>query len=341
MSDNTIYDVARKAGVSASTVSRVINQRAGVNSETTRKVNHALNELNFRPRWKAAPAKSIGVIVHPHHECLANPFVSTLLSAISEMLFAEGYTVQLIPRKQSDSSINGLAGLVSTHTIQGVIIIPMHQFYGLSERLSAEHFNVPHVVIGMEQHDTAEDCSYYRIGTDDITSGKQLATFLLRQNLKTFEIVSPDQRDCCHSKRILGILSSLKKAGIDPQSIPIHEYSDVTVSNGKAAAAEIATQPELPDAVIVTDSSLAMGFCAGCIQAGIHIPDDMSIVGFEDADELETTAPPLTAMKQPTRKMGEMAVQLLLAQIHEQALDNIPGMLKHSLVIRNSVTLGR
>lgn len=336
MSDNTIYDVAKMAGVSVSTVSRVINQRSGVNSETTRKVNLALNHLEFRPRWKAAPPKSVGIVIYPHHDCLVNSYFSLLISAISEALFAEGYIVQLIPRLQSNSSVSSLNGLAMNNMIQGIIAIPSRQFYGFSERLDEEQINIPHVVIGLEQYEDIPRDSGFRVGTDDVAAGRQIATFLLRQNYRRFAIVSPDRQDLSHNRRIRGILESLATEGIAPENVPIHEYFDVTMANGEVAAAEIFTQPELPEAVILTDSTLAMGFCCGCLNAGISIPQQLAVAGFEDNNELAITAPPLTAMKQPTRKMGEMAVQLLLGRIHGKTLEGSLGLLKHSLVIRNS-----
>lgn len=338
MSDNTIYDVAQMAGVSASTVSRVINQRSGVNEETSRKVNDALNKLKFRPRWKAAPPKSIGVVVHPHHNCLSNHFTATLLSAISEALFAEGYIVQLIPRLQSNSSLNSLNRLAITNTIQGIIIIPMHQFYGLSERLDEEQINIPHVAIGPEKHEETAFDFNCRVGADDVAAGRQLVTFLLRQNYRRFAIVAPDRRDQTHDRRVRGILETLAEENIDRGSVAIHEYADVTTANGEAAAIEIATCAELPEVVILTDSTLALGFCYGCARMGISIPSQLAVVGFEDDAELATAAPSLTAMRQPTRKMGELAVQILLGRIHGQVLDNQPGLLKHSLAIRNSTS---
>lgn len=337
MSDNTIYDVAQMAGVSASTVSRVINQRSGVNEETSRKVNDALNKLKFRPRWKAAPPKSIGVVVHPHRNCLSNHFSATLISAISEALFAEGYVVQLIPRLQSNSSLASLNSLAITNTIQGLIIIPMHQFYGLSERLEEEQINIPHVAIGPEKpEEVAFD--FNRVGSDDMAAGRQLATFLLRQNYRRFSIVAPDRRDQSHDRRIRGILETLAEENIDPGCVPIHEYADVTTANGEAAAIEIATCAKLPEAVILTDSTLALGFCYGCARMGISIPSQLAVAGFEDDEELATAAPSMTAMRQPTRKMGELAVQILLGRIHGRNLDNLPGLLKHSLAIRNSTS---
>ena len=338
MSDNTIYDVAKMAGVSASTVSRVINQRSGVNSETTNKVNLALNRMNFRPRWKATPPKSIGVVIHPHRDCLANPFSSVLISAISEALFAEGYIVQLIPRLQSNSSMNSLKNLAMTNMIQGIIVIPSHQFYGLSEKLNAENISIPHVVIGLEQHEDITKGSLCRVGTDDLAAGRQIAAFLLRQNYRRFAIVSPDRRSFAHGQRIQGILETLATEGIDPASVPVHEYSDVTSANGEAAAAEIASETDLLEAVILTDSTLAMGFSYGCVKAGISIPRQLAVAGFEDNNELATTAPPLTVMKQPTRKMAELTVQLLLGRIHGQVLGDPPGLLRHALVIRESTT---
>lgn len=336
MSKHTIYDVARLAGVSASTVSRVINQHAGVNNKTMERVRDALKQTDFRPRWKAAPPKSVGVIVHPHRECLADPFNANLISSISESLFAEGYIIQLIPGTQSNTTLENLSILASMHTIQGVIVIPMHLLYGMGDRLLEEHITLPNVVIGLEQHEMIERDSFCRVGVDDVAAGKQIATFLYRQNHRNFEIVCPIRKDCAHDRRIKGVLDALDSEGVDTEKIQIHEYDDTTIENGEVAAAEIVSQPELPDAVIITNGVLAMGFTRGCTQMGIKVPEDMSVVGFEDDEELVATSPPLTAMRQPTRKMGELAVQLLLQQIHDAKVMEQPKLLKHSLIIRDS-----
>lgn len=334
----TIYDIADQVGCSTSTVSRVINNRPGVNKLTSEKIKKALMDMQFKPRWKAAPAKAIGVVIYPHRDCLAYPFNAHLFSAISESLFAEGYTVQLIPRSQSDGPLDDIGILASTHQIQGVIIMPMHQIYGFSSRLDHDTVQIPHIVVGAEQSSSLK----YHVGPDDYEAGKQSARYLWQLGHRCFGVVTASLSDHGHRNRLNGFKDAIEEFGGHPENIIMRECEHTDIEIGESVAAELLLMSERPTAILLTNSTLAMGFSRGCRKLGIKVPNDISLMGFEDAEELSAIDPPMTVMRQPTRQLGELTVRLLLSQLHGTTKDkDFVKLTSMSLIVRESTGLRR
>ncbi len=327
---STIYKVAQLAGVSTATVSRVINNRAGVNEETLRKVNNAMEQVRFRPRWKAAPPKSVGVVVFSHKNCLAFPYNATLLSAASEVFFAEGYAVQLIPCTQSSAAMGQIVRLAGTHQVQGVLIFPFHPIYDLSEQVECE--GIPYIAVCPARSDTQLK-NYLTV--DDVDGGFQAARYLWDLGHRRLGVVTASLQDHGHRGRLDGVIKFLESKGLSADAIVHRQFADADRRCGESAAAEIMVSENKPTALIVTNSTLAKGVVRGCRRLGLTIPRDVSILGFEDNDELSDMDPPITVIQQPTRRLGEMAASLLLKQFAGDEIQTL-SRIGLSLLVRES-----
>lgn len=303
----TIYDIAGLAKVSPSTVSRVINRRGGVSRLTVDRIERVMREKNFQPHWKASPAKAVGILVFPHHNCLANPYSAHVLSAACEMLFAEGYVAQLIPHHHTEASMHDLHRLVTFHQIQGVLVMAFEQTYEAVQRIECS--GIPHVVVEGPASTAAE----HHVVAADFDAGRQAGRYLWQLGHRRFAVVTPSIQNVVHQQRMEGVLAAVEEAGGDPEAVTRLAFADLEA--GESAAMTLMTRPDRPTAVVVTNGQLAIRFNRGCHKLGLAVPHDVSLLGFEDAEELASIDPPMTAMRMPARRMGEQAARVLMNQI--------------------------
>jgi len=305
----TIYEVAERAGVSTATVSRVVNGRAGIGEATRRRVEQVMEAEGFRPRWKAPAGNAVGLVVFPYPGCLSHPYNANLISAACETLFAEGFFVQLIPCEQSKKARQSIRRLLVSHQIQGVMVLALHPTYDVAQDLDCS--SVPHVTLGA----MPSDSPHCQVAGDDEGAGASALRHLWDLGHRSFAVVTPPLWNAGHAQRLGGIRAALAERGGTESSLTHFECSDVSPEEGASVAARIALSPQRATAAVVSNSSLAKGVMRGFKTRGVRVPEDLSLVGFEDADELLDGEPPITALRQPTRQIGEAAARLLLSQI--------------------------
>jgi DNA-binding LacI/PurR family transcriptional regulator len=307
MSNVTIYDVAKRAGVSPATVSRVINQRGGLKSTTVHNVEHILKELNFRPRWKAAPIKSVGLVVFPGENYLNQTYNGTLLSAVTNRLFQKGCSVQLIPAYGDGKGFSNISSLAAAHMVGGIIVSEMHAVYKLTGQL--KNLQLPCVLMGS----LIDPPNFARtVSCDDYGAGREAAAYLYQLGHRRFGVLTATLLDAGHQLRLNGACDFLHEKGITNIWTSSREDG---LSNGDAILGEYLALRERPTCLIATNSTMARAVSSALGCAGMRIPEDVSLLGFEDDNELEFLELPITVMRQPTKQIGETAVDMLLDQL--------------------------
>ncbi|MDR3708319.1 MAG: LacI family DNA-binding transcriptional regulator [Capsulimonadaceae bacterium] len=304
---STIYEIAAQVGVSTATVSRVINKRRGVNKQTVAKIEQALDEARFRPRWKAAPENVIGLVIAPYSNCLADVYNANAISALCETLFAEGYTVHLIPCIGTHQTLGDLRKMAMSHQLQGVVILNFHYTNDLSDLV--DESDIPHVIIGNAGIFGAKN----HVSVDDRAGGLQAMRYLALLGHRHIGVVTASARDRGQSLRLQGVRDAAEEIG--DVRIVHRAFEEFDSETGVSAAAELMSVIDRPTAIVVTNSTLAMGFVRGCRRMGVGVPGEVSILGFEDGDELSNVDPPITAMRQPTRQVGQEAAWQLIKQL--------------------------
>ncbi len=335
----TVYTIAEMAGVSVSTVSKVLNQHRGVNAKTAEKINAILAETGFRPRWKASGSKCIGVVLPPYHGALLDSYDSIILSRCCDDLMDQGYSLQLICRSKIGLNSAGQCILGASDMINGVIAISSPPNYDFCHQLLSETSAFPAVVIGKLKGDRPNTPSKSNhIIADDFSAGYQAAMLLLRHNHKKFMLVAASLEDIVHRHRREGMLDALHSNGISEQDIDTIEFKDGLRESGTQLAVSIACSVKKPDALIFSNGSICAGFVTGCDTMKLRIPDEFSVIGFEDASELLFLPVPVTAMHTPADKIGKCAVDSLLALIERRPLPS-PCLIQHNLLMRQSVAM--
>ncbi len=333
MSDVTIYDVAKRAGVSTATVSRVINRRGGLKSTTVRNVEKILNEMNFRPRWKAAPIKSVGLVVFPSEDYLYQAYQGTLISAVTCRLFEKGCSVQLIPAYGDGKSFSNIAALAAAHMVGGIIVSEMHAVYKLTEQL--KNIKLPCVLMGS----LLNEPEFARmVSCDDYAAGREAAAYLYQLGHRSFGIMTATLLDQGQQLRLKGAVDFLDEQGIKHEDIwTVQLESGITTNVGNVTLGRFLALRKRPTCFISTNSSLIKSIASAFKNAGLQIPEDISLLGFEDNNELACLDMPITAMSQPVKQIGETAADMILDQLAGKKIDK-KRIFKCELSIRKSTS---
>ncbi|HCD34255.1 MAG TPA: hypothetical protein DER01_17720 [Phycisphaerales bacterium] len=308
----TVYDIAKAAGVSPASVSRVLNQREGVGKKMTDRILKTMEELNFKPRWQATKARSIGFVVFPHKDCLAYPYNANILSAASEVLFAQGYHVQLIPQIQTQEAFEQLQHMINMQQVDGIMVMAFHQSYDLAKLVDMT--NIPHVILGGGD-DISPD---HQVTSQSVEGGAKAGHYLWQMGHRQIAVITPSYHNAVHRKRLEGVQQAFAQHGASAQQVHHLVVPDVQFAVSEGAAIDLMNRPSPPTAVIATESVLTIGFMRGCRKMGLSIPDDVSLLGFENAQELQCVDPAVTVISSLARNMGDAAAQCLLDQIHHR-----------------------
>lgn len=330
----TIKDIAREAGVSATTVSNVIHGKASrVSQQTIAQINEIIKRSGYTPNMSARAlvsnsSKVIGMINHlvprTSGSFVEDPFHSTLIGSIEEVLRDNGYYLML--RTVEDSA--DLLTFLRNWNIDGMFFIGLFRdafFDTLSE------VDIPVVLIDSY----IEHPRMQNIGLEDFNGG-YIATRHLIERGHTHIVFasSPIHADGVVQQRLRGYKSALKEAGIPFREDYIFEQ-EFTVSSDIELGKEIASKKDVT-AVFATADILAAGIMAGLRQSGAAIPGDISVVGFDDINLCQLISPPLTTVRQDAAQKGRLAVASMIRRLKGEPIEE-PIILPVSLVERESV----
>jgi LacI family transcriptional regulator len=331
----TIFDVARASGVSYSTVSRVLNDFAFVKSSTREKVLSTASELGYVANLQArslAGGKSnlIGMVV-PN---LDNAYVNVLSQSIDEALSSAGYDLMVYTthRKKGKEAqfVNTLMGGLSDGLL---LVVPVIDYETLEssylELLRQRQF--PYVLIGQideQKKSTVVDSSNWQ-------GGYEATRYLIELGHKKIAFITGFMAIHSARERLAGYQAALQEAGLAVDERLIVE-GDFQVNGGYKAAQRLLELSPRPTAIFASNDVSAFGAMDAVRHAGLNVPKDMSVIGFDDVPQASTTYPKLTTVRQPLTKMGQLAVKLLLEQIEQPNRATQHVTLETQLIKRDS-----
>lgn len=323
----TLLDVARRAGVSASTVSRILNGTAKVAEAKRQKVLEAIGALNFTPNQMAQNLKSgnsmtVGIVVQD----ISSPFFDEALRGVDEGLKGTGYTSVIVSGHWNAQEEEERIRLLLARKVDGIIL--------LSGRLSDEavlRFASRRPIVSTGRNLHAESAIGFKI---DNEYGAFLAVHHLIQlgHRRIAFVTGPDDHADA-ADRLKGYVRALTEAHIDIDQNLIaagnfHEMS------GLIAVSHLLEQGQPFTAIFAANDLSAYGVRLGLYRKGIRVPEDISLVGFDDLPGSAYTAPPLTTIRQPIYEMGRLATHALLDLIEgKQVQREVPPV---QLVVRET-----
>lgn len=325
----SIADVAKEAGVSAQTVSRVSNGLTNVEEGTRKKVEVAMKALGYRPNraaraLKSGQFKSIGVIMFTLSSFGNMKTLDAIVSAASDA----GYSISLIPMPDpSSSKFPGAYNRLREQQVDGVIIVFDARLNDQTEISLAK--DLPTVVI-----DSSPNSDYVMVDTDQESGAEQATQHLLELGHANVWHIAGPKESFSASHRADAWSRTLQEAGIEPPEV-IH--GDWSTESGYQIGLELGARPEV-SAIFAANDHMALGAMRALHELGRRIPEDVSIVGFDDLEEAPSFWPPLTTVHQNFQSVGKLSMEALFELITGNSEPAPAQKVPTHLVVRKSTS---
>jgi LacI family transcriptional regulator len=306
----TIYDVAKKANVSISTVSRVFNNSPLVSSKTRKKVQKVIDEMGFVPSSIArslvsASSKTIGLIVSD----ITNPFFADTIDGIESVLHSEGFSVFLCDTRYNREREANYINQMLEKRVDGIIIFSA-DISGI-ELLTGIKNELP--IVSIQSAFKEVDC----VNTTDEEGAYEAVDFLIKSGHRKIAFLVYDYDNSTITNTMKGYLRAH-----DDEGIPVNDDYIIKMKFNPNAGYYMAKElleshPEVT-AIFAYNDMIAIGAYMAIYQKGLKIPDDISVVGYDDIEMASIISPGITTVSQPFYEMGRTAAELLLKRIKEE-----------------------
>jgi DNA-binding LacI/PurR family transcriptional regulator len=308
----TIYDVAEKAGVSISTVSKVLSNKNGISATTRQRVWEAAQSLVFVPSLAARSLTGgktgiIGLLVpYSPEQLFADPHLLGNIHGIEQALNEQNYNLLLSTAQKEHDPASSYERLFRANYFDGVIVMETQESrqHELQRRLSQT--STPWVILGYP----AGIAPCYSVYADDFQGGQLAAEHLLSFGHRDIAIVSADPRPSAFDERLRGFEHVARRFGLDLARIPTF-YGDMTRASGYKVAGKLLETK--PGAIFSLNDRMALGIMDWAAENGLEIPRDLSLIGYDDIPDASFYK--LTTVCQPAVEMGKEAVHLLFRLI--------------------------
>ncbi|WP_447911848.1 LacI family DNA-binding transcriptional regulator [Microbacterium phyllosphaerae] len=325
----TIEEVASAAGVSRSTVSRVVNGSTAVSPEALLAVQQAIEELSYVPNRAARSLASkqthaIALIVpEDTTRFFGDPFFAAIVAGITGALRGSDYLLNLLIA--SDDPGDKMTSFVRNGGVDGALIVSHHTSDAFIDRVADA---VPVVWGGRPVRIREGD---YVVDVDNVAGARTATAHLIETGRTRIATISGPLTMVSSVDRVQGFRGALAEAGLSPFAEEAGDYSE---SSGADAARRILAVG-LPDAIFVASDLMARGALTALRAAGIRVPDDVALVGFDDSSVALSTDPELTTMRQPMYAQGEAMAGVLLSRLAGRDPEHVT-ILPTELVVRAS-----
>ncbi len=330
----TIYDIADKLNVSIATVSRALKDDKVVNKKTKKKIFDLAEKMNYRSNRFASnlrnpKTETIGVIV-PR---LNSNFMSSVIAGIESVANSEGYNLIISQSSEEVEKEIASAKIMFNNRIDGLLVSLAYDTEDIS------HFNIFHKKnIPLIFFDRVKDQQHYtNIVIDNKKAAYDATTHLIEQGCKNIAHVTAIPKQNVYKDRLDGYQQALadNKIKFNEKNIII---SNLSMEAGSTAKEAIMQMKTLPDGVFVANDNCAVGCMLALKQAGVHIPEDIAFVGFNNDPVSKVIEPNLTTINYPGYEMGEVATRNLINHLNGKAVMNITStiILRSEIIIRES-----
>lgn len=327
----SLKDVAAAAGVSVATVSRLINGSLELPFATKKRIEDAIRALNYQPnpharRLSRGRSDAIGLVVPD----IANPFFATLVAAVEAEADKLGLAVSLYATLNRPGREVAYLQLIERNHVDGLIFVTNHPNTG---QLAALINRTGKVVIADED---VPDAKAPKLFCDNEHGGYLAGQHLAEHGHQRVLFVGGPETMISSHRRLLGLERAICEAGGSPADISIY-HGEYTIEFGREAARRFLADKRSSTAIFASSDEIAIGVIEVLRAEGVSIPHDVSLIGFDDVGPLHLFAPPLTAIRQPVRSIGERAVALLLETNWQEAPRASETLLPVEIVVRRSV----
>jgi len=341
MAEITIKDIAKECGVGISTVSRALNNHPDINPETREKILRVIEERGFVPNnsarnLKRTETKSIALLI----KGISNPFFTDMIGTIEIETEKRGFDLILHHVESKENEVDVALELIKEKRLQGIIFLG-GEFSHSDEKLAM--INVPYVfsTAGLNQQQIKSG-GYACVSVDDLKETTKVVEYLLDIGHENIAILSARKDDMSVGKlRLDGYKKALKARGIsiNEQLIvylhPGNASEEYTMENGYKLTKELLSKNEKFTALFAISDTLALGALRAIREAGLCVPEDISVIGFDGIGLGDFSNPRISTLRQPTEDMALATVEMLCDIIGGKR-DNEQLLLPGELIIRES-----
>lgn len=319
--------------MSIATVSRVVNERSDVSSQTRETVWRVLREHGYpvASRARSGRRRRIGTSLVGITTPLVHPgYFASILAGAAEALYEHDMRAVLCPTRHSHAREASLLDRLAHGETEGAILVLPEESAEELQALAGHGFRF--VVV-----DPLKDISggIAVVSAANSSGATQATRHLLELGHRRIGVISGPERWIASAERLRGYQAALAGAGVLPDAGLI-AYSNFRVDGGSHAAAGLLALPEPPTAILAFNDTMAIGAMQAARERGLKVPGDLSVAGFDDTSEALIAVPALTTVRQPLAEMGRTAVSLLLRQLENRRFEPLRVELETKLVVRES-----
>lgn len=323
----TIKDVAKQARVSNSTVSHVLNKTRFVKEETRERVLHAVATLGYSPSVAARSLTTnrtqiIGVLI----PSARNSFFGEILSGIEEVLRPANYGIVVCNTDEIWQREADYLDLLSRLCVDGILATAATFKWHVSA-------NGHTPIVFFDRSFEGMDGPF--VGINNHQAAYKATCYLIKHGHRKIGLLLGEKQLSTGRERFAGFRQALQEHGIEFREQWVMP-SIFSIEGGYEATQQILSLPQQPTALLLNNNFLSLGALSALQDVGLHCPQDMSLIGFDDHPWAAVSNPPLTVMQQPTRKIGKIAAQTLLDMINHETRPTSHIILEANLVVRKS-----
>lgn len=337
----TIYDIAKKAGASTATVSRVLsNSSYPISAELRKKILDTAQLLNYTPNLlgrmlKKSDTKEIGVII-PN---ISNPFYPQLVLGIEIEARKHGYNILLCNSFRDVENEKKYIESMYQKQVKGIILSTIREEHGFLKNLCANGLKI----VGFDQN--IEDLQCNKVSFDFTAGGMMAVSYLVKMGHKKIAFATSPLTRRSRREIFSGYKLGLMKNGLEVSDDLIYiadheeevENGTYEFKNGIEIAKKYIMSKDRPTAVFAVNDITAMGIMHGLISNGVSVPDDISVMGFDNIEFSAMVNPALTTINQPAYETGRLACKILIENLTGKETNFVSFKLEPTIIERNSV----
>ncbi|WP_010647741.1 LacI family DNA-binding transcriptional regulator [Oceanobacillus massiliensis] len=329
----TIKDVAKRANVSPSTVSRVLSDSSKISDRTKRKVRKIMEEMGYHINLNARvlvqkSTQTIGIVMkHSASHSLHNPFFPEVLKGISAYCNKKDYSISLTTGESEESIYNEVVKMVQGKRVDGVIVLYSKKDDKVVPYLLKQ--NIPFVVIGKP---VSESNRIMYVDNDNIQAAREATEYLIEHGHRHISFIGEDPAFQVIQDRITGYREALRAYGIEENEAYIQNFEYGT-SNGLPVIDKLLDLPERPTAMVISTDVNALVVIKQLRDRHIQVPENMSLITFNNTIVSQLSSPPMTSIDTQTYQLGYEASRCVIELIDD------PEMFKRSVIIPTAIKI--
>ncbi len=337
MGDVSIKEVAKLAGVSIATVSRCVNQPDKVTEKTRIKVQDAIRQTGYAPNTLAQSFRrgrtNLVMVVIPS---VGDPFFTAVMRGIRKAARAKGYSVVIEDTQMNTMTADQIGAMLVSRQTDGIILLASLSPFG-TEILGAKSRRRLPIVIGCETI-SPELAEFPSVHIDNVAASRDATEYLLSLGHERIGMIVGPASSLLTKDREYGYRSAMRNAGLSVEEGWVVD-GDLSIDGARQAIRELLNHRHRPTAIFCANDEMAIGALHEIKAAGLEVPGDVSVIGFDDVRYAAVTDPPLTTVSQPAEEIGERVMYRLWREIErgESDSNSRPELLPHRLILRESV----